>query len=162
VKKKPLDPFSAIEYSIHDDLPTTESIRGLIAFYNKQINKGSRQPIRVLHGWGSSGIGGIKRAKLRNFLDQYDTHLSYRRGNDIDGNDGYTIIFPQKALPTANDLLSQEILVFCQISRTKEKILGKFRTHGDMNVNKALNKLVKQGQLKSEKKGRFQHFIIPD
>ena len=51
---------------------------------------GAPTKIRVIHGYGSEGEGGVLRDRLRAFCDRFDDCLQYIRREDIDGNKGVT------------------------------------------------------------------------
>jgi len=70
-------------------------------------------------------------------------------------NPGKTVIYPVKVLPSGAGIISSEIVDYCHLPRPESKILGKFRRFGDLNVKNTLRRLVKQGILRCERKGRL-------
>ena len=132
---------------------TKEALELFIQVYNRHAGKSS--PLVVVHGYGSSGEGGKIRRRLRRMLDRYPGNLDYERGEKV-GNPGITIVFPKKPLPTAGDRLEQEILAYCSKPRTREKIAGRFRKHGQPKVLDALRKLERKGMLENVSCGRYR------
>ena len=65
----------------------------------------------------------------------------------MDGNQGYTLVKPTKRLPGVDDLLAEAILEYCERPRTRSKIMGKFRSHGQPRILQAIESLEKQGRL---------------
>jgi hypothetical protein len=141
-------------YSVND------AIEIFLDFYNRQVNSGTRRSIEVIHGYGSSGEGGIIRSRLRAFLEAYPSSASFTPGEKIDGNPGYTLIYPYLTLPTKLDLLSLEILSYCTVARSEEKIAGKFHKYGDTTVRDALKNLERQGILITQWKGKHKCYLV--
>jgi hypothetical protein len=133
-----------------------EAIDLFLSFYNRQIYNGSRATIKVIHGYGSSGEGGIIRNKLRALLEANPNLVSFDPGEKIDGNPGYTLVYPLQILPTQLDILSMEILSYCTSLRSEEKIAGKFRKFGDVAVRNSLKNLERQGRISIQWKGKYK------
>jgi len=77
----------------------TEAMRAFIAFYNGCLRKGYRESIEVIHGYGSSGTGGVILQELRRYLAANAGRLeSFVPGESV-GNLGVTIVYPKKILP---------------------------------------------------------------
>jgi hypothetical protein len=148
-------PTDALTLDLHS-LPAHEALDVFVNFYNRQVSSGSRSPIEVVHGYGSSGAGGVIRKKLRSFLQANSTFLSYTTGESRDGNPGYTLVYPNMVLPSQQDALSTEILAYCTIARSEEKVAGKFRKFGDIAVQTALKNLERQSRLSSQRKGKLK------
>jgi len=111
-----------------------------------------------VHGYGSSGEGGLIRKRLRKYLDQHPKKLLYRKGEHYFGNPGTTYVTPLQPLPTAADALQAEILDYCQQARSEAKILGKFRQQGQKQIKQALASMSKEGLLKRFNKGAYIHY----
>lgn len=144
--------FKMHEVDLHD-LTTDEALRVFVEFYNKRTRGASRDPFRVIHGYGSSGEGGKIRRKLRAFLESAAECLDWRSGEDFEGNSGVTIVFPRTVLPSIEDQLAADIVKFCATPRTESKIAGEFRKHGPREIKQAIRGLVRQGQIKEVVKG---------
>ena len=114
---------------------------------------GSTQ-IMVVHGYGSTGEGGVLRTRLRRFLARFEDYLEFTPGEEIDGNYGCTIVRPLRHLPSSTELLSEDIWDYCQTPKTRSKIAGRFRRYGDPNVMEAIKSLEKQGRLRRVHKRR--------
>ena len=55
----------------------------------------------MIHGYGSTGTGGVLRARLRGFCDTHADRVGYARGEDAEGNPGVTVVTVRAALPDA-------------------------------------------------------------
>lgn len=127
-------------------------------FYTEQLRAG-KKPFTVIHGYGSQGTGGNMRRKLRAFLSAHPDRVTISAGEHTCGNQGITLVKPIKPLPSKIDLLSEQILEYCNVARTKEKISGKFRNSGSDQVMGTIRKLEKSGVLKTITKGKFKCYI---
>jgi DNA-nicking Smr family endonuclease len=68
-----------------------EAQANFVEFYNQHAKAGSasgRFPrLDVVHGYGSTGVGGVLRSRFRGFLDRHSPkHLEYVPGESVDGN----------------------------------------------------------------------------
>src|SRR5215469_9307585 len=112
------------ELDLHG-LTIDEAIRVFIERYNRHV-QGSREPLRIIHGWGSSGEGGKIRRKIREFLTEATSNLDWKPGEDVEGNLGVTIVYPRKVLAVRENQLAEAIANFCSTPRTESKIAGEF------------------------------------
>lgn len=121
-----------------------------------QSGSGAAPTISVIHGYGSTGVGGTLRTRFRAFLARHEGRLDFKPGEDIDGNRGWTLVQAISALPDDEEDLEDLILEYCQQPRTLEKIAGKFRRFGDRSVRHSVESLLKSPQLlkKAVKSGR--------
>lgn len=129
-----------------------------IDFYNSALNEaGDSSSVRltVIHGYGSTGEGGILRSRLRAFLRRFDGRLEFTPGEDSCMNPGITLVTAIEKLPDKMDLLDEAILGYCERPRSLGKITGRFRRHGGPRVVKAIKTLQKVGHLRRiDKLGR--------
>ena len=135
-----------------------EALPVFIDFYNESIRQAAGGPVGkldVIHGYGSSGAGGVLRKRLRNFLQEHADQglLEFTPGEHTDANPGHTLVLPIKSLPNTYDMLGERILDYCARPRTLSKISGKFRRHGEPAVKAAIDSLVRQGRLRTTGKG---------
>jgi hypothetical protein len=145
------------ELDLHDHT-VDEALRVLVEFYNRHVRSGSREPLRIIHGYGSTDKGGKIRTKLRGFLEAGAGSLSWKTGEDAEGNPGVTIIYPRSLLHAREDQLAAGILEFCVIPRTESKIAGEFRKHTPGEIKDAIRALVRQGQLRVILKGGHETY----
>ena len=110
--------------------------------------------IRLIHGYGSHGQGGVLRDRLRAFCDGFGDYLEYERGEDIDGNKGVTDILVLKPFPDALERLAHRILAYCRNGRTMSEIEGKFRRSGAPMAMDAVATLRRQGHLERTRNKR--------
>ncbi len=134
-----------------------EAIEEFIKFYNARVKKGNLTPFDVIHGYGSSGVGGVLLTRIRGFLSDFPDELDFDSGKDpFAANPGVTRVIPKKPLPEAVDLLSEGILDFCEAPKTLSKIIGKFHRYEEAKIQTAIKQLEKQNRLKFFYKGSFK------
>ena len=78
------------------DLHQKTVVRALadfMAFYNGCVRQGFRGRLEVIHGYGSSGVGGGIKQALREFLDAHAA--SFQRVVYAPGNPGMTVVYPK-------------------------------------------------------------------
>ena len=140
-------------------LTKIEAIETLIKFYNSRVKKGNLTPFEVIHGYGSTGVGGVLQKRVRGFLTGFPDELEYDFGkNPLCINPGSTRVIPKKPLPEFTDLLSEEILDFCEAPKTFSKIVGKFHRYEETKIQASIKLLEKQKRLKSFNKGAYKVF----
>jgi len=136
-----------------------EAIDTFVNYYNGRVHNGDFSRILVIHGYGSTGEGGKIRLRLRSFLANHENFLAFECGEHIaGGNIGNTFVFPRKPLPSTIDTLSDEILEYCRSPKTKSKIAGKFRLHGEAKIQASLQNLEKKKLLAVTHKGNHKLF----
>jgi hypothetical protein len=138
-----------------------EAQAAFVEFYNEALRRSGANAsgrLDVVHGYGSSGTGGVLRTRLRGFLERQQTFLEYQAGESWDGNPGHTLVVPVKPLPVLAEGLEEEVWAYCATPRTLSKISGKFRRHGDSEVARAIKVLERQQRLSSVSKGAVKLF----
>lgn len=129
--------------------------------YNVLIDSQSHEPLKVVHGYGSTGVGGVIRKCVTNLLEAHHESLEYAFGEDIDGNPGYTIVYPGERLLSPIEKLYSLILEYCTRLKTREKVVWKFtqyQQYRESDVVQALNYLMRQGKLEIVRKERYKKF----
>ncbi len=149
---------SVIELDVHG-LTIDEAFNVFTEFYNRHVRSSSREPLRVIHGWGASGEGGKIRLKLRQFLAEAVPDLNWKAGEDVEGNLGVTFVYPRKAIQVREDRLASAILEFCSTPRTESKIAGQFRKYTPREVKKTIRSLVRQERMKEIHKGDHPAYV---
>ena len=139
-------------------LTWAEAEASFIEFYNQtlhQVHQNGPGAVRldVVHGYGSTGIGGVLRTRFRGFLGRNESFLDFQTGEKVDGNPGHTIVIPLKPLRSIQDQLSQNIWDFCNRPRSQSKIIGKFRKHGESTVLSTIRTLERQKRLRPSNQG---------
>ncbi len=117
---------------------------------------GVPQRLDVVHGYGSTGEGGVIRGRLRKFLEGNGAYLEFTLGESLDGNPGHTIVMPLKLLPAKDEELAQAVFDYCVQPRTSGKITGKLRRHGAPEVLAAISALERQGRLRPVTRGSLK------
>ena len=86
------------EIDLHG-LTVADSLARFTAHYNARLRAGDIGPIRVIHGYGSSGRGGDLRTALRAFLFLHASRLEFVPGETYFNNPGVTVVYPKHPLP---------------------------------------------------------------
>ena len=136
-----------------------EALRVFVQVYNQHVRRGSRESLRVIHGYGSTGEGGKIRRKIRAFLETADANLEWKCGEDVEGNPGLTIVYPGQALPSLENELASKMLHFCSIPRTESKIAAEFRKYSPREIKLVIRTLVRQGRIQEVLKGGRQTYV---
>jgi dsDNA-specific endonuclease/ATPase MutS2 len=75
-----------------------EAIREFVRFYNSCVRSGYRGRLEIIHGYGSSGGGGVIREELRRYLKAHEEIFGeYLPGESL-RNPGVTILYPRETL----------------------------------------------------------------
>ena len=136
----------------------SESLAAFIDLYNHAVRQQSGGSLDIIHGYGSTGTGGILRKRIRGYLQRQGERLQFQPGEEVDGNQGHTVVVPIQPLLEATDLLLEQILEYCDSPRAQSKITGRFRRHGDPQVLAALRTLEKQRRLRTVQRGRVKEY----
>ena len=146
------------ELDLHDHT-WEEALRKFVEAYNRHVQSGSREPMRIIHGYGSSGEGGKIRKKIRAFVESASASLDWKSGEALENNPGATLIYPRRALPSLQHHLAEGILAFCSIPRTESKIAAEFRQHSPRDIKQALRSLVRQARIKEIFRGGREIYV---
>ncbi len=139
-----------------------EALEEFTALYNTALEStvdSGVATITVVHGYGSTGEGGVIRTRLRAFLQRCGDRLEFTAGEDLDDNPGCTVVMPRKTIPDSLDLLAEQIWEYCTTPKSKSKVTRRFRRHGEPKVLQAVKLLESQGRLhkrRGNKIGLFQ------
>ncbi len=134
----------------------SESLAAFIDLYNRSVHAGGSGSVDVVHGYGSSGAGGVLRTRIRAFLEKHPQRLQFKPGEELDGNPGHTLVVPLQRLPDTGELLAEQVWEYCERPRTLNKITGRFRRHGDPQVLQAIRSLEAQRRLRATNRGRVK------
>jgi hypothetical protein len=139
------------------DLTVDEAIRKFVDAYNAIVASGYRGRVEVIHGYGSSGEGGVIRRKLRSFLAANRDRFKHIVEGESHGNPGVTYVDAKGRLPSASASatpLQTAILAFCATPKGENKILikliGRF---GDPAIRAGIRELVRNGALEVVRSG---------
>ena len=125
-----------------------DAVEAFVAESNAALERACRPvTIRVVHGYGSTGEGGVLGARLRGFCDSHHHQASYVRGEDAERNPGLTIVTVEHPLPDARQRLGDAIVEYCGRPRTMDRIARRFRREGGREVAYAVRDLARQGRL---------------
>lgn len=143
-----------------------EALAEFREFYNAAVPAAGNSDcaswaLEVVHGYGSTGTGGRLRTSLRAYLERQRQAglLTYRTGEEADGNPGHTLVTGLGPLPTAGDDLAEAIWEHCVRPQTSRKIMNAFRRHGDPQVREALRELESQKRLRPMTIGREKGYV---
>ena len=146
--------MGTIELDLHN-YKWSDAIQEFIRVHNDAVETnqewGSPQII-VIHGYGSSGEGGVIRHRIRKYLRRFPNSVDFTPGEEAMDNQGCTVVRPLAKLPGSLDMLEDQIAEYCEQPRTKNAIAGKFRRHGDRRVSDAIQTLMQRGNLRKTQK----------
>jgi hypothetical protein len=136
-----------------------EAIREFVHFYNACVRSGYHGRIEVIHGYGSSGVGGAIRLQLRHYLAAHAEKFGAFLAGDSVGNPGVTILYPKEtlaALPPGRGAMplpnpaQEAIRRFCDTPKAKERILIKLRGRfGDRILAAEIRAMLQSGSLEA-------------
>lgn len=134
--------INRVEIDLHDK-NVNEAINYFMEKYNENFSFKKR--IRVIHGYGSSGVGGIIKKRFKELSEAYKGYFKVEQ----DSNMGVTIVIPIKPLPIGNILLEKELLGFCEENpKSYSKIQNKFiKRYSNDELKKAIKLLLKKSEL---------------
>lgn len=139
------------ELDLHG-LTVAEALECFVEQYNRRVQQGRRGCWTIVHGYGSSGVGGVIRSRLRGLLRHHADRLRYEAG-DAYGNPGETWVYPQSPLPDRQERLAADILGFCATPKTEAKIVARLAIHGGVSVPAAVQSLLRQKRLQCSRQG---------
>lgn len=70
-----------------------QAIHEFVRFYNACVRSGYRGRIEIIHGYGSSGVGGSIKTELRRYLAAHDDIYSQFLPGESLRNPGVTILY---------------------------------------------------------------------
>jgi hypothetical protein len=142
-----------------------EAIEQFVDFYNGCVRSGYRGCIEVIHGYGSSGVGGTIQQELRRYLARNCERLEIYVPGDL-GNPGITRVYPKRLLPAIQNRNSgqnsgrssdqairarEAILNFCETPKSRERIFIKLRGRfGDRVLRDEMSRMIRDGLLKED------------
>jgi hypothetical protein len=147
-----------IDFDLHG-LTVDEALKAFVEFYNRHVQRGSREGLRVVHGWGASGAGGKIRTQLRQLLAEAVPNLDWKAGEDVEANLGVTIVYPRSIIQPRENQLLTSILDFCSTPRTESKIAGQFRKYSPREIKHAIRLLVRRREMKEIFKGEHAVYV---
>lgn len=132
------------EIDLHDK-SVNEAIRYFIEKYNEILSNGFKEQINVIHGYGSTGVGGKIKKRFKEVSEVYKAHFKTIPGSNI----GITIIKPLKMIPDENFLLQKSLLEFCSSSpKNLSKINNNFfKEYTNAEIKKVIHQLIKKDLL---------------
>ena len=139
----------------------SEALAAFVEFYNAAVQETGGHgagSLDIVHGYGSTGPGGVLRTRLRAFLQRHEDRLEFMPGESIDGNQGHTIVVPMQPVPSTEDALAEQVWAYCERAKGRSKIIGKFRRHGEPRVIEAIRALEQQKRLRTVNKGRVKSY----
>jgi DNA-nicking Smr family endonuclease len=76
-----------------------EALRKFVRDYNAYVRSGGRDPVWVVHGYGSSGHGGVIQRAIRDYISANANRFDKVVEGDQLANPGVTIVYPKRLLP---------------------------------------------------------------
>ncbi len=134
------------------NMTVKEAEEYFIRKYNDIVKRNLKEEIEVIHGYGSTGEGGKIKKSIRKILEENRGALKILQDENI----GHTIVIPLKEIPEYTEVIMIEILEYCTLPKTKEKIIGKFLNYGEPKIMEALKKLERRNYLEITEKGKYK------
>lgn len=149
-------------------MKTAEAIVCFTRAYDSVLSSGAHSGahsgacLKVVHGYGSGGTGGDTRRAIRTLLQANPACAVYVPGEDIDGNPGYTVVYPRRRLPSGAERLYPGIVEYCSAPKTKTDVVRRFvRRSAESEIERALRELENRGRLRSFIKNGRKHYVDP-
>ena len=73
-----------------------EAIREFVRFYNSCVQSGYHGRLEIIHGYGSSGSGGVIRDELRRYLKAHEEIFGDFLPGESLRNPGVTVLYPRE------------------------------------------------------------------
>ena len=133
-----------------------EALEEFVDAYNRAVQPGGHtcRTLTVIHGYGSTGSGGVLRTRFRRFLEKHDSRLEFTPGEKVSLNPGFTLVTPKYPLPGGDAALCELVWDYCEQPRTISKIVGQFRRFGNPRVQQAVRSLESQKRLRKAARAR--------
>jgi DNA-nicking Smr family endonuclease len=72
-----------------------EAVHAFVRFYNSCVRSGYRGRVEVIHGYGSSGVGGAIKTELRRYLAAHAEIFGEVLFGESLRNPGVTVLYPR-------------------------------------------------------------------
>ena len=133
-----------------------EALEEFVDAYNRAVqpNGHACRILRVVHGYGSTGNGGVLRTRFRKFFENHESRMEFTPGEKVSVNPGYTLVTPRYPLPGAETALSELVWDYCEQAKPMGRIVGQFRRYGTPRVQQAVRSLEGQKRLRKVVKGK--------
>ena len=133
-----------------------EALQEFVDAYNRAVQPGGHtcRTLTVIHGYGSTGSGGVLRTRFRKFFEKHESKMDFTPGEKVSLNPGYTLVTPKFPLPGADAALCELVWDYCEQPKTLSRIVGQFRRYGNPQVQQAVRSLEGQKRLRKAAKGR--------
>ena len=129
--------------------------------YSRAVQPGGHacRTLTVIHGYGSTGSGGVLRNRFRKFFDKHQSLMEFTPGEKVSINPGYTLVTPKYPLPGGDAALSELVWEYCRQPKPMGRIVGQFRRYGAPRVQRAVRSL--EGRKRAAQGGEGQEQRIP-
>ena len=133
-----------------------EALEEFVDAYNRAVQPGGHtcRTLKVIHGYGSTGSGGVLRTRFRRFFESHAERLEFTPGEKMGVNPGFTVVTPRYPLPGGDAALCELVRDYCEQPKTLSKIVGQFRRYGNPRVQEAVRSLVGQKRLRKMAKSK--------
>ena len=148
------------EVDLHG-MKTAQALEAFALAYDNTLRESPRGgALKVIHGHGSGGAGGDTRNAIRSWLKASSHSLKWIAGEEIDGNPGYTVVYPERRLSQGAARIHDSIVEFCSRERTQSDVIGRFvRRNSESDIANALRELETRGRLRTFVRNGRKYFI---
>lgn len=127
-------------------LDVDEALKTFVSHCNKLFAGGYRGDVDVIHGYGSSGRGGVITSRLKGFLAGHAEYFALTEW--AGGNPGVTTLRQLKLLPAdKTGGIEQQVLYSLRTPKAEAKILARFHFRPAVEVRKILRDLRREGRI---------------
>ena len=123
------------------------------------LNANLSSCVKVVHGYGSGGAGGDTKQALRSLLRRHPHCVRFVPGEEVEGNPGYTLVYPERQIPRSSANLWESILAFCALPRTEAEVVKHFGEPSRGDVLLALRRLEATGRLVVTAKNGKRYYL---
>lgn len=137
-----------------------EAMGCFLSAYDRILESGIASSLKVIHGYGSTGLGGATRSSIRSLLRGNPLCAQFTPGEDIDGNPGYTIVYPKRHLPSGCMQLWDRIVEYCASPKSQSDVVHRFlRIGSEPEIVTAVRELERRGRLRAITRNGRKHYL---
>jgi hypothetical protein len=125
-----------------------EALNALVSFCNRVHLSGYRGWVTVVHGYGSTGMGGGIRQRVRTLVSHHRDALECQFNDAVNpGSTDLRILKPLPERPNGFTALGQQIMDFCRTPKEETRIGNKFHRLPVGELRAVLKELQVSGNL---------------
>lgn len=124
------------------------ALETLVTHCNKAYQSGYRGWVTVVHGYGSTGAGGVIKQRVRSLFSHHRDAFEVCFNDSANpGSTDVRILKPLRESHRTSTPLEEQILEFCKTPKEESKIGNKFHRLPFAELREVLKGLQEQGRL---------------